>query len=123
MENKYKWVFKSKIDSSTYIKEVSSYSYSAENIDLFGKTQESLPIPSQFYIKWGDKQRFGVQYTFNPLEILNAFRALSTIESSEPISINFKLFKDKYPQCEISKGLKNIILRDVYPEKPIRYAR
>ena len=124
LQNQYKWVFKAETDSNDQLKEVSAYSYSEQSINFLEKTKDFLPIPRRFYIKWGNKQEYGIQYYFNPIEILNAFRTLHNIESSEPIIINFKLFEDKNPQCEISKGGKSIILYDLYPEeKPIKYAR
>lgn len=123
LKNQYKWLFKAETDSNNYLKEASAYSYSEENINFLEKTKDFLPIPRSFHIKWGNQQEFGVQYTFNTMEILNAFRTLHNIETSEPIFINFKLFKEKNPYCEISKGRKSIILKDLYPEKPIKYAR
>lgn len=123
LKNKYKWLFKAQVDSASSLIEVSAYSYSEENINLLENVQDFRPIPRRFNIKWGNRKKFGVQYTFNPIEILNAFRTLHNIETSEPIFFNFKLFNDKYPHCEISKGRKSIILKDLYPEKPIKYAR
>lgn len=124
LQNKYKWVFKAETDSNDQLKEVSAYSYSEQSINLLEKTKNFLPIPRRFYINWGNKQEYDIQYSFNPIEILNAFRTLNDIESYEPIIINFKLFEDKNPQCEIRKGGKSIILNDLYPEeKPIKYAR
>lgn len=123
LQNQYKWIFKAETDSNNYLKEVSAHTYSEENINFLEKTKDFLPIPREYYIKWGNQQEYGVQYYFSPIEILNAFRTLDTIETPDPIIIKFKLFNEKNPQCEISKGGKNIILNDVYPGKPIKYAR
>jgi hypothetical protein len=117
LQNQYKWVFKAELEPNNNLKVVSAYSYSEENINFLGKTKDFLPIPRRFYIDWGNKQEYGIQYeyTFNPIEILNAFRTLNKIKTSEPIIINFKLFKEKNPQCEISKGETSIFLNDLYP--------
>ncbi|ENA1795589.1 hypothetical protein ABF176_002436 [Flavobacterium psychrophilum] len=124
LKNQYKWVFKAETESNDQLKEVSAYSFSEESINFLEKTKDFLPIPRRFYIKWGNQQEYGVQYYFNPIEILNAFRTLQNIETPEPIIINFKLFEEKNPQCKISKGEKSIILNDLLPEeKPIKYAR
>ncbi|RZL37217.1 MAG: hypothetical protein EOO96_05475 [Pedobacter sp.] len=123
LQNQYKWIFKAEIDPANVLKEVSALFYSQENVNFLANTRDSLPIPSRFDIKWGNQQEYGTQYYFNPIKILNAFRQLQKIESLEPIIISFRLFNEKVPQCEISRGGKIIKLNNLYPEKPIKYAR
>ncbi|WP_394363544.1 hypothetical protein, partial [Chryseobacterium contaminans] len=80
-------------------------------------------LPGRFSVDWGNTQRYGSSYSFDSQEILEAFKDLSQIKDNEPVIITFKLFKNAFPKAEISKAGKTILLKDVYPDLPTKYAR
>ena len=124
LKNKYNWVFKADIDSNTNLEEVSVNTFRGEHIDFDKNPEEFRPIPKEFYIKWGnDKQHCGIQFYFDPFEILNAFRTMQDNEIVGEIVVNFKLLEGKKPECQMIKGNKIITLRNLYPEAPIIYTK
>ncbi|MDR6969571.1 hypothetical protein J2X31_003604 [Flavobacterium arsenatis] len=123
LQNQYKWLLKVEMDDDCVLKDVSGIFYSQESIEML-ENNNITPCnstPRLLYIKWGNQQEYGIQYYFNANEILNAFRVLNKMNSSEPIIMTFKLYKEHYPQCEVSKIGKTIRLNNLYPEKPIEY--
>ncbi|WP_313374206.1 hypothetical protein [Chishuiella sp.] len=126
LQNKYKWLFKVKIDDDENLQSAYSYSYTYEHLNLFmnNDTLDFQKIPRYFSIDWANhQQEYSIHYNFNDIQILNAFRSLNKIDSNEPISMTFILFKDKYPQCDITRGNESISLENLYPEKPIRHSK
>ncbi|HCC93852.1 MAG TPA: hypothetical protein DEQ26_05915 [Flavobacteriaceae bacterium] len=123
LQNKYNWILKTEIEDNERLEDVSAKSFAQETINLSQKNNNTLQlIPRDFHIKWGIKQKYGIKYYFNPLEILNAFRILSKTNNNEPIVLTFILTKEKYPVCKINKKDKTILLKNIYPELPIKYA-
>ncbi|KMQ68407.1 hypothetical protein ACM39_07775 [Chryseobacterium sp. FH2] len=110
------------MEDGDVLKDVYANSYSDEAIDIPEDNEVSRMrnIPRTIYIDWGKKKKYGIQYSFNPNEILNAFRKLNEVDT-EPIEIKFKLFQNKYPQCEISKRGIIIPLKELYPHLPTKY--
>ena len=78
-------------------------------------------IPTTFYVRFGNVNQYGVDYYFNSLEILNAFRKLDETNGPEPITLTFKLFKNKPAECELSKNGQIISLKDLVSENPTKY--
>lgn len=123
LQNKYHWVFNANLEGADAILEVTANSFAEDQI--YNSKEEEIvakrSIPKYFYIKWGNEESYGIQYYFNPKEILNAFQKLDKIEGKEPIKITFKLFKNKYPECELSKKGEIISLKNTIKELPNSY--
>lgn len=123
LQNQYKWSVKLVMKEQNKLIEIYANSFADDIIDISenNDTITTRNIPRSFHIKWGNKQKFGIDYTFNPSEILNTFRKLNEINPSEPITFTFNLNEGKPPQCEISNGKKSVPLKNLYPELPIKY--
>ena len=124
LQNRYKWSVKLVMKEQNKLIEISANSFSDDIIDIpeNNDTITTRNIPSGFDIEWGNKKKYGIQYYFDANEILNTFRKLSKINSSEPVTFTFNLNEGKLPQCEISNGKKSVPLKNLYPELPIKYA-
>ena len=120
MGNKYNWVFKTELEPGDQISSAYAYSFLNEKIydieedQILGK----LSIPERFYIYWTNGNKYDTVYYFNPIEILSTFRKLNHIDGEEPILLTFKLYKDKYAECVLSKNGISIPVRNVYPKIP-----
>lgn len=122
---KYTWMVKVETENSENVSEISAYAFDGQSMRTENETYEDAKlryIPNRFSIDWGNTQRYGNNYSFDSQEILDAFKALNQIKSSEPALITFKVFKNAYPKAEISKGGIIIPLKDVYPDLPTKYA-
>lgn len=123
LQNQYKLLLKLEVENNDELKEIQIMTYANENMDLSEKISKFSGIPKNFYMKWGKRQEYGIQYYFNANEILKAFQILNKLNPDQPINILFKLYNEKNPQCEISKNGKTIPLKDLYPELPTKYVR
>ena len=123
LKNQYDWVFKANLEDGDSIVEVTANSFAEDQIYDFKEEEvvEKRSMPKIFYIKWGNQESYGIQYYFNPKEILNAFQKLEKIEGAEPITITFKLFKNKFTECELSKKGEIISIKNTIPEMPTNY--
>jgi len=65
------------------------------------------------YIKWGNRKEHGIQYYFNPLEILNTFLILNETNDEQLITMTFKLKENQYNKCEIAKNGRVIALENI----------
>ncbi|RXM53452.1 MULTISPECIES: hypothetical protein [unclassified Chryseobacterium] len=122
---KYTWMVKVETENSEDVSEISVYAFDGKSMRTENETYEDAKLrnlPNRFSIDWGNTQRYGSNYSFDSQEILDAFKALNQIKSSEPALITFKVFKNAYPKAEISKGGKTIPLKDAYPDLPTKYA-
>lgn len=122
---KYLWEVKVETESSEKISEISAYAFDGKPVKKANETFEDAKlrnIPSRFSVDWGNTQRYGSNYSLDSQEILDAFKDLNQIENNEPMVITLKLFKNAFPKAEISKGGKTVLLKDVYPDLPTRYA-
>jgi hypothetical protein len=101
---------------------VYAYSFRDEKIEIAADNDTAVArnIPSTFYIYWKNKNNkdYNIQYALSPIEILNAFRKLNKSNVSEAITLTFKVHKNAYSHCEISKNGIVIPLKDLHPEKP-----
>ncbi len=125
LKNKYLWAVNVEAENGGNITEISANSFDGKIIEIddevFNKA-EVRNIPKSFLIKWRNKQQYSSEFNFDAQEILTAFKELDGIKKSEPVLFTFKIFKNSYPQCEISKGGKIISLKNLYPDVPIKYA-
>lgn len=123
LQNKYRWIFKVDLEAGDQILNAYAYSFAEQNIfDLKEKSlNEFENIPKTFYVRFGNVNQYGFDYYFNSLEILNAFRKLDKINGPEPITLIFKLFKNKPAECELFKNGQIISLKDLVSENPINY--
>ena len=124
LQNQYNWSVKLVMKEQNELIEIYANSF-ADNIIEISKNNDIARvrnIPRTINIKWGNQQEYGIHYSFDPNEILNAFRKLNETKSSEPIIFILKLNEGKLTQCEISKGEIAVPLKDLYPELPIKYA-
>ena len=64
------------------------------------------------------KKKYNIQYELSPIEVLSAFRKLNEGVSSSDIKFIFKVYKNAYAECEMSKNGIIIPLIDLYPYKP-----
>ncbi|RNA62111.1 hypothetical protein D1631_09300 [Chryseobacterium nematophagum] len=112
-------------DDGDLLKKVEAAGYDENRIEIAKEDHDAKlqNIPKRFSIDWGDKQEYGIQYSFNAEEILTAFRKLDSINGNEPIQLTFKVYKNKYAECLLSKNGVIIPLKDLYPDDPIKYAR
>ncbi|AZB25707.1 hypothetical protein [Chryseobacterium bernardetii] len=125
LTQKYTWMVKIETENTEKVSEISAYAFDGKSMRMDGDTFESAKlryIPNRFSIDWGNTQKYGSNYSFDGQEILNAFKDLNQIKSNEPVLITFKLVKNAFPKAEISKGGKTILLKDVYPDLPTKYA-
>ncbi len=120
IQNRYNWTFHVEMEGEERLQEVSAYS-STESIDILENKDDAKyrNIPRRFDLRWGNKQKYSTQFEFSAFEILTAFRKLDEVHSSEPVTINFKLLREKYPECTISKDKISIPLKNLFPELPI----
>lgn len=120
MSNKYNWVFKTELETVDQITSANAYSFINDKIYDIDEDQilGKLSIPEKFYISWKNGNKYDTVYNFNPIEILSAFRKLDHIEGEEPILLTFKLYKDKYAECILSKNGISIPVRNLYPKIP-----
>lgn len=123
LQNQYRWVFKVDLEDGDQLLNAYAYSFAEQNIfDLKEKSlNEFENIPKTFYVRVGNVNQYGIDYYFNSLEILNAFRKLDKINGPEPITLTFKLFKNKPAECELFKNGQIISLKDLHPENPTKY--
>lgn len=120
LQNQFKWSVKIEKEDGDIIKSVYANSFKRESIDVLedNDTASIRSIPSVFYIDWKNKRNYSIQYTFSPIEILTAFRKLNASDASGDINLTFKVYRNAYTKCEISKNGIVISLKDAYPEKP-----
>lgn len=126
LTQKYTWKIKIETENAEKISEISAYAFDGKSMRKDGETFEDVRlryIPNRFSIDWGNTQRYGSSYFFDSQEVLEAFKDLNQIKSNEPMLITFNLFKNTFPKAQISKGGKTILLKDVYPDLPTKYAR
>ena len=123
LQNQYRWIFKVDLEDGDQLLNAYAYSFAEQNIfDLKEKSlNEFENIPKSFYVRFGNVNQYGIDYYFNALEILNAFRKLDKINGPEPITLTFKLFKNKPAECELSKNGQIISIKDLHPENPRKY--
>lgn len=123
LQNQYRWIFKVDLEAGDQLLNAYAYSFAEQNIfDLKEKSLNAFEnIPKTFYVRFGNVNQYGVDYYFNSLEILDAFRKLDKINEPEPITLTFKLFKNKPAECELSKNGQIISLKDLNPENPTKY--
>ena len=123
LQNQYRWIFKVDLEDGDQLLNAYAYSFAEQNIfDLKEKSlNEFENIPKTFYVRFGNGNQYGIDYYFHPNEILNAFRKLDKINGPEPITLTFKLFKNKPAECELSKNGQIIYLKDLYPDNPTKY--
>lgn len=125
MIKKYLWSVKIETENSERINEVSVNAFDESTIGILDEKFENPKInfiPKRVLIKWGNTQEYGSQYYFDAQKILDAFRELDETNSQEPIIFTFKVLKNAFPKCEISKAGKTIKLKNIYPELPIQYS-
>lgn len=117
LQSQYFWGFVTILQDKTIMGNAYSYSYDLESEYDFEdlKKVKKRNIPQTFYLEWRDAKKHSTQFTFDPNEILQAFRTLNKTEGNDPIIITFRLLKDQEPECVISKGSKIISLTDLYP--------
>ncbi|CAA7194471.1 hypothetical protein [Chryseobacterium potabilaquae] len=125
LRKEYIWGVKVEAEEGDGLKKLEVAGYDENRIEISKEDHDAKlqNIPKRFYIDWGDKQEYGIQYSFNAGEILNAFRKLDSINGSEPIQLTFKVYKNKYAECLLSKKGVIIPLKDLYPDDPIKYAQ
>ena len=123
LQNQYRWIFKVDLEDGDQLLNAYAYSFAEQHIfDLKEKSlNEFENIPKTFYVRFGNVNQYGVDYYFNSLEILNAFRKLDETNGPEPITLTFKLFKNKPAECELSKNGQIISLKDLVSENPTKY--
>ena len=123
LQNQYRWIFKVDLEDGDQLLNAYAYSFAEQHIfDLKEKSlNEFENIPKTFYVRFGNVNQYGVDYYFNSLEILNAFRKLDETNGPEPITLTFKLFKNKPAECELSKNGQIISLKDLVSENPTQY--
>ncbi len=123
LQNQYRWIFKVDLEAGDQLLNAYAYSFAEQNIfDLKEKSLNKYEnIPKTFYVRFGNVNQYGIDYYFNALEILNAFRKLDKINGPEPITLTFKLFKNKPAECELFKNGQIISLKDLVSENPIKY--
>lgn len=123
LQNQYRWIFKVDLEAGDQL--LNAYAYSFAEKTIFDLKEKSLNefenIPKTFYVRFGNVNQYGIDYYFNALEILNAFRKLDKINGPEPITLTFKLFKNKPAECELFKNGQIISLKDLVSENPIKY--
>ncbi|MEJ5105470.1 hypothetical protein [Chryseobacterium sp. MYb328] len=123
LTQKYLWEVKIETEGSEDILNTSAYNFYGKSIRTDNETFEDVllrDIPESIVIKWGNKQHYEIGYSFDGQEILDAFKDLDKIKSSEPAVITFKLLKNSLPKAEISKAGKTIKLKDTYPNYPAK---
>ncbi|BFM45335.1 hypothetical protein CFS9_39760 [Flavobacterium sp. CFS9] len=122
LQNQYKWFLKIEMEEKEVLTSVYAYSFKDEKIEIStdNDTATFRNIPRTFYIYWKDKNKkeYNIQYELCPIEILSAFRELNKRDVLEATTLTFKLHKNAYSQCKISKKAIVIPLKDLYPEKP-----
>lgn len=122
LQNQYKWFLKIEMEEHDMLTRVYAYSFKDEKIEIAADNDTAVArnIPSTFYIYWKNKNKkeYNIQYALSPIQVLNAFRKLNNTDASEVITLRFKVYKNDYSQCEISKNGNVIPLKDLYPEKP-----
>ncbi|MBS7256307.1 hypothetical protein [Flavobacterium branchiicola] len=120
LQNQYKWAVKIEKDEKDVLKSVYAFSFKEDRIEILedNDTIVARNIPKTFYISGKNKKEYYIQYNFSPIEILSAFRKLKKIDSSDSITFTFKVHRNEYIKCEISKNGIVIPLKDLYPEKP-----
>lgn len=123
LQNKYQWVLETDLEARDYLKNANAYSFTEQKV--YDLEEESLNeyrnIPKTFYVRFGNVNKYGIDFYFNANEILNAFRKLDKIKGTQPITITFKLFKNKPAECELSKNEHVISLKNSFPDNPIKY--
>ncbi|KAF2082348.1 hypothetical protein [Flavobacterium sharifuzzamanii] len=120
LQNQYKWSAKVELEEQDVLKSVYAYSFKEDRIEISedANTVAIRSIPKIFYIYWKNKKEYNIQYELSPIEVLNAFRKLNETNSSGDIHFTFKVYKNDYAKCEISKNGIVIPLKDLYPSKP-----
>jgi len=120
LQNRYKWSAKVELEELDVLKSVYTYSFKEDRIEISedADTAAIRSIPKIFYIYWKNKKDYNIQYELSPIEVLNAFRSLNKTNSSGDINFTFKVYKNDYAKCEISKNDIVIPLKDLYPSKP-----
>lgn len=123
LQNKYQWVLDADLEAGDYLKNANAYSFSEQKVyDLEAEIlNDYRNIPKTFYVRFGNVNKYGIDFYFNANEILNAFRKLDKIKGTEPITVTFKLFKNKPAECELSKNGHIISLKNSFPDNPIKY--
>lgn len=120
LQNQFKWSVKIEKEGQSVLTSVYAYSFKDDRIEISEDNDIAVVrnIPEKFYIYWKNKKEYNIQYELSPVEILNAFRKLNEADASDSITLTFKVHKNAYTQCEISKNSVVIPLKDLYPEKP-----
>lgn len=120
LQNQFKWSVKIEKEGQSVLKSVYAYSFKDDRIEISEDNDIAVVrnIPEKFYIYRKNKKEYNIQYELSPVEILSAFRKLNETDASDAITLTFKVHKNTYTQCEISKNGIVIPLKDLYPEKP-----
>ncbi|WP_129748296.1 hypothetical protein [Flavobacterium anhuiense] len=122
LQNHYKWSAKVEMEEHEVLTSFYAYSFKDNRIEISedADTVSSRNIPKIFYIYWEDKKKkkYNIQYELSPIEILSAFRKLNESTSPSDIKFTFKVYKNAYAKCEISKNGIAISLKDLYSSKP-----
>lgn len=116
LHNQYLWGFATVLENGSILENAYTNSYDLESSYDFEDLQnfKKRNIPQTFYLEWSDSKKHSEQFTFDPNEILQAFRTLDKSETDDPIIISFKLSEDQKPECQISKGSEMMSLTDLY---------
>ncbi len=104
-------------DSITIFYAISHAEYAITDLQNDRKI-ELRTIPKNFYISWKNDKNYSVTFGLNSQQILDAFRKLNKINTSYPITIKFRIDKNDFTRCEISRGDTSIELKDLFPHKP-----
>ncbi|WP_369014630.1 hypothetical protein [Flavobacterium anhuiense] len=122
LQNQYKWSSKVEMEEQDVLASFYAYSFKDDRIELSEDADAAAirSIPKIFYIYWEDKKKkkYNIQYELSPIEVLSAFRKLNEGVSSSDIKFTFKVYKNAYAKCEMSKNGIIIPLKDLYPYKP-----
>lgn len=122
---RYRWMVRVETENAEKVSEISAYAFDGKSMRTDDETFEEAKLrnlPGRFSVDWGNTQRYGSNYSFDSQEILEACKDLNQVQDNEPVIITFKLFKNAFPKAEISKAGKTILLKDVYPDLPTKYA-
>ncbi|MCD0472304.1 hypothetical protein [Flavobacterium sp. JAS] len=118
LQNQFKWSVQIEKQEQAVLTSIYAYSFIENRIEISEDNDVAVArsIPKIFYIYWKNKKEYNIQYELSPVEVLNAFRKLNQTNTSDPITLRFKVYKKAYIQCEISKNGIVIPLKDLYPE-------
>ena len=124
LQKKYHWVLKTDLEAGDHLMNANAYSFAEQQI--YDLEEENLNvnenIPKTFHVRFGNTDKYGIDYYFEANEILTAFRKLNENNGAEPILLTFKLYKNKPAECKLSRNGQIISLKNTFPENPIKYA-